>query len=136
MLSVTVVLVVMALAVVWLIHSEIGRTFFKFRGDRLVSCPETNIATAVRVSAVWAAVTSAFGLPRLRVHNCSRWVDFPSCEQACLWQIRAAPRDTLMATILRQWREGKPSIYGWTPVERVTWYGHKPGVAEVVSDRR
>ena len=120
MFSVTVILCVTALAVVWLVRGDVGRTFFKFRGNRLVSCPETNAPTAVKVAAVRAAVTAAFGLPRLRVHNCSRWLDFPSCEQACLWQIRAAPRDTLVTTIRRQWREGKPCIYGWPPPESVS----------------
>jgi hypothetical protein len=120
MVGITViVLSAMALTIVWLIRSEIGKTFFKFRGTRLVSCPETNATTAVKVDAARAAVTAPFGLLRLRVKDCLRWPDRACCEQACLWQIRAAPRDTLTSTILRQWCEGKPSIYGWIPLEQV-----------------
>jgi hypothetical protein len=119
MLTAVAIVGVMALAVAWLIRSEIGKTFFKFRGTRLVSCPETNAATAVTVNAAQAAVAAPFGVPRLRVKDCLRWPDRAGCEQACLWQVRAAPRDTLTSTILRQWCEGKPSIYGWIPLERV-----------------
>jgi hypothetical protein len=110
-----IVLSALGLIIVWLIRSEIWRTFFKFRGDRLVSCPETDAMTAVRVDAARAAVTTPFGLPQLRVKSCLRWPNRLGCDQACLWQVRAAPRETLTATILRQWCEGKPAIYGWKP---------------------
>jgi hypothetical protein len=136
MVIVAVIVGVTALVVAWLVRSEIGRTFFKFRGTRLVSCPETNAATAVTVNAAQAAVTAPFGVPRLRVKDCLRWPDRACCEQACLWQVRAAPRDTLTSTILRQWCEGKPSIYGWIPLERVKRHGRSPGAAGAATSSR
>ena len=39
--------------------------WWRFRGTRLVTCPETEAAAAVTVDTTGAAFTAAFGAPRL-----------------------------------------------------------------------
>jgi hypothetical protein len=49
------------------------RTYLKFRGKRIVSCPETHQAAAVRVAAGNAAAEAALGQGHLKLSACSRW---------------------------------------------------------------
>ena len=49
------------------------RTYLKFRGKRIVSCPETHQAAAVRVAAGNAALKATIGHDELRLKECSRW---------------------------------------------------------------
>jgi hypothetical protein len=126
MITLAVVLAAGVAAVAVLSKSHAGRIFLKYRGNRLVSCPETHAPAAVRVGATWAAVTAPFGLPRLRLKSCSRWPDRQDCEQPCLWQIRAAPRDTLVSTVLRRWYEGKRCVVCRKCFDATDWLQHEP----------
>jgi hypothetical protein len=49
------------------------RTYLKFRGKRLVSCPETHQPAAVRVAAGTVALKATVGNEQLRLSECSRW---------------------------------------------------------------
>ena len=51
------------------------RTYLKFRGRMLVSCPETHRPTAVRVAAAKAAIQTTLGNTELRLSECSRWLE-------------------------------------------------------------
>jgi hypothetical protein len=89
-----------------LLRSEIGQAFLRYRGKRLVGCPETDTPAVVEAAALFAGLPPPFGLPRLRVKSCSRWPERADCAQPCVWQIRAAPNDTLLKTMLRRYEEG------------------------------
>jgi len=114
-------------AFVYLLKSEAAWTFLRYRGNRLVTCPETKAPAAVKVASAWAAVTAAVGQRRLRLKTCSRWPDRQDCDQPCLWQVRAAPRDTLVATILRRWYEGKRCVACEKLLEKTDWLQHTSG---------
>jgi hypothetical protein len=107
-------------AVCWLVfRSRVGRTFLKYRGKRLATCPETNRPVVVEVAALAAAATAPFGLPRLRLKSCSRWPERANCDQPCMWQVRAAPFDTLLKTIRRRWYQGKACMFCRRPLDDV-----------------
>jgi hypothetical protein len=63
------------------------RTYLRLRGKRIVSCPETHEAAAVRVAAGNAALRETLGHEQLRLSECSRWPEKEACGQVCLKQI-------------------------------------------------
>src|SRR5271154_5919039 len=75
------------------------RMYLKFRGKRLVSCPETHRPAAVRIGAGKAAFKAAVGNEQLRLSECSRWPEREGCGQDCLAQIQEAPKACLVWTI-------------------------------------
>jgi hypothetical protein len=76
--------------------------FLKYRGLRVVTCPETDDGAAVTLDAVYAALTGD-----LAVSNCSRWPERAGCAESCLCEIADSPEDCLLRSIVRAWYEGK-----------------------------
>jgi hypothetical protein len=79
------------------------RTYAQYRGKRLLSCPRDGRPAGLEVDARHAAVTGSLGWPELRVARCSRWPTAPGCNEACLQQIEAAPKESLVQTIVSRW---------------------------------
>ena len=102
--------------------------YLKFRGARLVTCPETNDYAAVGVDAEHAAFTGAWGRADLRLRECSRWPEREGCGQECLRQIEAAPADCLVRTILTRWYGGKSCALCGRPLGEIQWLEHRPAL--------
>ena len=130
-------------AIVWLVVALLAvgalclaawpvlRVYSKFRGTRIITCPETKRAAAVEVDARGAALTSARG--RLSLRDCSRWPERQGCGQECLSQIEAAPADCLLRTILAKWYAGKACVICRKPIPEfdwldLDWLEHRTGV--------
>lgn len=66
-------------------------TYFRLRGPRLVTCPDTQAPVAVDLDARFGALTALAGRPALRIKHCARWQDAESraCAQGCLQGIDA-----------------------------------------------
>jgi hypothetical protein len=79
----------------------------KFRGRRLIHCPENREPAGVVVDAGHAAATGLVSTPELRLATCSRWPERSHCGQECLSQIAAAPADCLVRNILFTWYKNK-----------------------------
>ena len=77
-----IILAILALAVGCLLFRGL-RSYFKLRGKRLVTCPETQKPAAVDLDAVHLARDAAFGTPHLRLSECSRWPERQGCGQEC-----------------------------------------------------
>jgi hypothetical protein len=92
------------------------RAFVKYRGVRVITCPETKQPAAVRVDAGHAAVSTAWDRTELRLDQCSRWPERSGCDQACLKEVSAAPHDCLLRSILTRWFDGKTCFYCQKPV--------------------
>ena len=114
-----------ALAAIYLVLSPLVRVYLRYRGKRLVACPETGAAAGVEVAAAAAAV-SAFGEPRLRLKDCTRWPEREACGQECLSQIETAPADCLVKNILTRWYEGKSCVLCGRPLGDIDWVEHRP----------
>ena len=102
--------------------------YSKFRGVRLVSCPETAKPAAVEIDAKHAALSRCMGKLDLRLKSCSRWPERRDCEQQCLAEIEAAPKDCLVRTILTTWYRDKSCVYCSKPLGELDWLDHKPAL--------
>jgi hypothetical protein len=64
------------------------RTWLRYRGTRIVRCPQSGSAASIELDAMYAAASQASsGYPMLRVTRCSRWPRHQDCDQECLAQI-------------------------------------------------
>jgi len=120
LLSIAAVLIVPVVAV--LVSLLMVGAYRKFRGRRIVTCPETGQAVAVEVDARFAAATAVLGEPSLRLKSCSRWPEHKDCDQACLEQIQAAPEE-----LLAQWSAGKVCALCGRPLSAI---GHYPALMD------
>ncbi len=98
---------------------EAGRTYFKLRGRRLVTCPETNRPAAIELDAKYAALTAVFGRPELRISRCSRWPERRNCGECCLKQIESAQDDILVRNTVVRWYAGTKCVYCQKPIAQV-----------------
>jgi hypothetical protein len=101
--SVTLTIVVLAMMATYfgyrVIHG-IG-VYFRFRGTRLVTCPETRKAAVVEVAARSMGMQAILNEPCLRLSECSRWPMRGGCGQDCLRQIEAHPSEVRFSAACR-----------------------------------
>jgi hypothetical protein len=105
-----------------------ARTYLKYRGDRVITCPENRHPAGVAVETKHVLLTTLKGKPDLRLKSCSRWPELQDCGQECLRQIEAAPEDCLVRHILAQWYEGKTCALCGKPIGEIQWTGPKPAL--------
>lgn len=129
-LTVLIVLVVLLLAVGLFVFRAIPgvRAFFRYRGKRLITCPETQKAAAVDVAAGEAAVGAFLTEPTLRLKECSRWPERAGCGQDCLQQIEADPQSCLVWNIVSKWYEGKECVFCHKPISALHHIDHAPAL--------
>jgi len=104
------------------------RGYLRLRGQRLVTCPETNETAAVRLAAAKAGLQATVHAPDLRLSQCSRWPERLGCGQECLGQIEDAPEECLVSTIVNDWYAGKSCIYCQKPFGEIHWHDHPPAL--------
>ena len=102
--------------------------WWKYRGQRVVTCPETRNAAGVVVDARHAAATGLFDAPELRLSSCSRWPERKDCGQLCLSQVAAAPEDCLIRNILTKWYEGEVCAFCGRPFGMLEWGSSRPAL--------
>jgi len=115
---------VLAALAVW----RIASAWLKYRGRRVVTCPENQHPAGVTVDALHAASTALGKTPELRLASCSRWPERAGCGQPCLSQIEASPEDCLVRNILVKWYEGKVCASCGQPFGNIDWSGAKPAL--------
>ena len=120
------VMALLILGALFLLLSAAATAYLKFRGTRLVNCPETKEPAAVEVDAKYAVFTASVGEQGLRLNDCSRWPERQDCGQECLGQIASAPEDCLVRNILTKWYEGRTCVFCAKPLGEIDWLGHKP----------
>src|SRR6185503_10341548 len=105
-------LVVLVLAVVglYLVVPFAAHAYLRYRGKRIITCPETRRPAAVQVDARHAALTAAISRPELRLKTCSRWPEREDCGQECLLQVELSPEDCLVRNMLTSWYTGKRCV--------------------------
>jgi hypothetical protein len=105
-------------------------SYFRVRGVRVVSCPETAKAVGVEVDAARAAVHPFIESRHFRLKSCSRWPERRDCGQECLAQIAAAPDGCLARVILTEWYKGKTCVFCAKPFGELDWFEHKPALMD------
>src|ERR1700688_1550711 len=90
-LSIVLAIVMLSLAAAYLGYRAIGgtRVYFKFRGTRLVTFPQTHKPAMVELAARSMGMQAILNEPSLRLSECSRWPMCGGCGQECLRQIEA-----------------------------------------------
>jgi hypothetical protein len=77
------------------------RVYFRFRGTRLVTCPETHKPAVVEVAARSMGMQAILDEPSLRLSECSRWPMRGGCGQDCLKQIEVRPSELRFSAACR-----------------------------------
>jgi hypothetical protein len=101
--------------------------WFRYRGARVITCPENRRPAGVNLDARHAALTS-FGAPELRLSACSRWPERAGCGQECLSQIQESPEGCLVRNILAEWYRGKACVSCGRLFGEIRWEVQKPGL--------
>ena len=114
---------------------RVGAAYLRFRGTRVVVCPETRKYVAVEVDAPHAAATAARGRSELRLTSCTRWPEREGCDQDCVWQIERAPEDCAARSMLAAFYEGKSCALCHDPIPPLRWDEHHPALLRR-ADRR
>ena len=122
--------IAMLFVVVGVFAGWILRAYFRQRGDRLITCPETLTHEAVRVDAGQAALDGLTGQKQLRLSDCTRWPERQSCGQECLSQINAAPDGCLVRSLVTKWYAGRACSICGRPVGDREWMEHQPALLD------
>jgi hypothetical protein len=124
------ILLIVLLAAFYLVIPPIAGAFIRYRGKRLVTCPETRKTVAVDVDAKHAALTAAVGHPDLRLTTCTRWPERQDCGQECLLQVELSPEDCLVRNILTSWYAGKHCVSCGRKFSEIHALDHKPALLD------
>jgi hypothetical protein len=125
---------IVLIGVLYVALKAIGGAYLRFRGARVITCPETEKPAGVKVDVKFAALTAPFGKSRLRLNDCSRWPERRDCGQECLKQIESAPEECLVRNILTKWYHEKMCVLCHKPLGEINWLEHKPALMN--ADRR
>jgi hypothetical protein len=127
MLALTLIAVLLlgALAVVC---TMAFRAYLRYRGKRVITCPETENPAAVHVDVANVAREAVFGKHHLRLDQCSRWPERQNCGQECLSQIEADPENCLVWNMVDNWYKGKSCAYCQKPFHEIHWHDRQPAL--------
>jgi len=126
----TIVVAVLVLAAALFVFRAVPgvQAYLRFRGKRLVTCPETQASAAVDVAAKEAGLGAFVNEPTLRLEECSRWPERENCGQDCLRQIEADPENCLVWNIVNKWYEGKKCVFCQKPIGSLHHLDHVPAL--------
>ena len=130
----TLMVVAVAVAVI-VLAARIVPTWWRYRGARVIICPENQRAAGITVAAGRVAARSIASQPRLELSSCSRWPEKAGCGQECLHQVEDAPGDCLVRNILVQWYAGKKCAACGQSFGTIPLTGARPAVlrADMIS---
>ena len=133
MILLNVFLIVLLISFVPVVYIA-TRAYLKYRGNRVVTCPETKKPVSVRVDPRLAASTAVKGETHLRLQSCTRWPERENCEQECLSQIEASPEGCLVQKMLADWYADRFCALCRKEFGRIHRSDHKPAL--LTPDRR
>lgn len=122
------VAVLVGLGVLFVFGRRLAVAWLRYRGTRVVVCPESREMVAVRVDAKHAALSAPQGRVDLRLESCTRWPEKAGCGQECLGQIESAPDACLLRSILADWYQGKRCAFCGREFHAIHWHDHEPGL--------
>lgn len=102
----------------------------RYRGTRVVVCPESREMVAVEVDAGRAAWSSPGRRPELLLEDCTRWPEKADCGQECLSQIEAAPEACRLRTIVEGWYRSRPCVFCGRAFGAIHWHDRKPALRQ------
>jgi hypothetical protein len=102
--------------------------WLKYRGRRVVTCPDNHNPAGVTVDSIHAMATAIGASPQVRLESCSRWPEKANCGQECLSEIETSGEDCLVRNILLAWYVGKVCDSCEQPIGEISVAGAKPAV--------
>jgi hypothetical protein len=102
--------------------------WLKYRGSRVVTCPENQNPAGVTLDSRFAMATALGKAPQLRLDSCSRWPEKAGCGQECLSQIKASPEGCLVRNILLDWYRDRDCYSCEQPIGEIALAAAKPAV--------
>ena len=127
-IEIYLIALIVLLVALYLVVPQVAGAYVKYRGKRVVTCPETRKAVAIEVDARHAGITAAVGYPDLRLKSCTRWPEREDCGQECLLQVELSPQDCLVRNILTSWYAGKHCISCGRKFGEIHLLDHKPAL--------
>lgn len=124
----SLIVIAMLAAALWFGFPWLVRSLSRYRGSRIVTCPETGSPAIVEVDALHASLTSTVGLPDIRLNDCQRWPIKKQCGQECLMELDVAPERCLVSGVLMRWYFGKKCVYCSQPFPQPQWLDHQPAL--------
>lgn len=126
-----VALILLAGVAVW----RLGSTWVKYRGKRVITCPENHDPAGVAVDASHAVWTMFRKTQELRLSECTRWPEKAGCGQECLSEVRESGADCLVRNIIAKWYRDKVCAGCGQAIGEIDWTGSRPAllVADQVS---
>ncbi len=101
----------------------------RYRGLRVITCPDNLHSAAVHLDVLRAARWSAVsGEAPLNIRTCSRWPEKAGCDQACVPQIESLGDASRVQTIAAAWYAGKRCCYCRKPIEDIIWHERPPAL--------
>jgi hypothetical protein len=123
-------IILLVAAVAAIAAAFVLRKVLRWRGTRLVRCPETRTPAAVEVDVKQAFMSGLFGHEHLRLRECSRWPERAGCGEDCLAQVERAPEDCRVRNIVSEWYRGKTCAYCGHLFAEVHWHDHRPALRD------
>lgn len=124
----SLIAIVAIVAALWYGFRWLVRSFSRYRGSRIVTCPETKKPAIVEVDSLQASLTSTVGLPDIRLGQCSRWPIKEQCGQECLMDLDVAPERCLVSGVLMRWYRDKNCAYCRKAFPELHWEDHRPAL--------
>lgn len=124
----SLIAIILLAAALWFGIRWLVRSSSKYRGSRIVTCPETKRSAMVKVDSLHATLTSTVGLPDIRLKDCSRWPANGQCGQECLMDLDVAPEGCLVSGVLMRWYRDKKCVYCSKPFPELHWVDHRPAL--------
>ena len=129
MFAITLLIVaIIAIATGYFAIPYLVRAYNRYKGPRVVTCPETNAKVDVQIDARHAALTSVIGTPEIRLNQCSRWPIRQDCGQECIAKLEGIEPECLVKGVLTKWYRGKSCVYCGKHFTEVLWSDHKPAL--------
>ncbi len=105
-----------------------AKRYLKYRGKRVITCPETHCHEAVELDASLAALSSILEGEELHLTCCTRWPERQDCAQDCVREIELSPIGCRLRELLDNWYKGKECAYCHRIFNEIHWFDHKPAL--------
>jgi len=93
------------------------RAWRRYRGEHLVTCPETKAPAAVSIDLGRATFTALVeGRADVHLGSCSRWHERGRCDEPCVCQVEATGTASAVTSLVADWCESKRCVYCARPI--------------------
>jgi len=128
LLTIYIVTGIVVLTAIVLAAVAFVKGYVRYRGKRVITCPETQRHEAVVLDAPLAAMSCLFDGPELRLTSCTRWPERQDCAQDCIREIQLSPIGCQLRALLDNWYKGKQCVGCRRTFDEIHWFDHKPAL--------